>query len=248
MKFGNTIITLETVDSTNNYAANLLRQPDVSEGTVVMSSFQSMGKGQRGAVWQSEPGANLLASLILRPRSMRAAQQFAINQFVCIGLVDYLKIAFELDAVIKWPNDILVNEQKLGGVLIECSIRGADIESVVVGMGINVNQQSFSGELNATSLRLLTGDVVDLKDLLNEMLHRLEKAYGLIDRRDELTRKYLDGLYGVNEDLYYREEDEVYQARISGIGPHGELQLQKSNGERVSRVFKQVELLGKFLR
>lgn len=245
--FGNSIISLDTVDSTNNYAANLLKQSDVAEGTVVLSRFQTEGRGQRGATWVSEAGNNLLMSVVLRPRKLDPSRQFAVNQVVCIALVDFLRKHLKLPAVIKWPNDILVNEQKLAGVLIENSIRGGFLEYCIVGIGMNVNQQLFPENVGATSLYLHTGQRHDVGSLVRELLPVIEAEYQDLSCGDMLEQKFKDRLYGTDELLYYRAAEDVFRARISGLGPHGELRLQNENGKTADFTFKQVELLGKSL-
>lgn len=245
--FGNSIISLDTVDSTNNYAANLLKQSDVAEGTVVLSRYQTQGRGQRGATWLSEAGNNLLMSLVVKPSKLEPSRQFAVNQLVCIALVDYLRGHFDIEAVIKWPNDILVDEQKLGGILIENGVRGNTLEYCIAGIGLNVNQRSFPEDWKVTSLAVLTGKQHDIGEMVRALLPIIEREYELLGKPDVLEQRFTDRLYGVKEWLYYREGNEVFRAKVSGLGPHGELRLKKENGEISECVFKQVELLGKSL-
>jgi len=239
------IIVLDTVDSTNNYAANLLKESDVADGTVVMAQFQTAGRGQRGSNWQSDRGENLLMSLILKPAKLDAARQFMLSQVICLGLVNFLQEDLKLAATIKWPNDILVNQQKLAGVLIENAVRGGFIESCIGGIGLNVNQTDFEPETGATSLQLLLDEKFDCRQLRDQLLPHIRKQYALLDHPAILEEQYLNQLFGFNEMWQYRMNGETFPARITGLGPHGELLLVRENGEKLSCGFKEIELLRK---
>jgi BirA family biotin operon repressor/biotin-[acetyl-CoA-carboxylase] ligase len=242
MPFGELVIVLQTVDSTNNYVANQLRSADVAEGTVVMAQLQTEGRGQRGTHWQSESGQNLLMSLVLKPENLEASAQFIISQWVCLGLVRYLRTEFQIPAVIKWPNDILVDGQKLAGVLIENSVRGNRIENSIVGVGLNVNQLEFDESLQATSLRKINGNTQDVRQVLDGLLPYLEQEYRTTDYTAIRTR-YLKALHGYRKLLEYRDDHGTFQAMIADIGPHGELILELPEGQRKKYRFKEVELL-----
>ncbi len=245
VSFGSTIIALDSVDSTHNYAATLLRRTEVAEGTVVMSQFQEKGRGQRGRSWQSAPGDNLLMTLVLKPHQFSASRQFLINQAICIGIANALRDKYHLEARVKWPNDILLGEEKLAGVLIENSLRGEWIEYCLAGVGLNVGQSEFPDGFRATSLKLQLGIAPELRTVLGELLPFVESVYRRLDQPERIRKEYFELLYGTNEMLFYEEGDAIYSAQISGIGEHGELMLQCADGRRLVRMFKQVRLLGK---
>jgi BirA family biotin operon repressor/biotin-[acetyl-CoA-carboxylase] ligase len=233
------------VDSTNNYAASLLKLSEVVEGTVVMAHHQTNGRGQRGNSWSSNPGQNLLCSLILRPNFLNPADQFGLNRMVSLALLNYLKHE-GIEAVIKWPNDILVNEQKIAGILIENVIRGNQLEYTIVGIGLNMNQQIFASEWKATSMQLETGLQRDLLAELRDLISFIESSYADLQFRPEkLATLYLDNLYGFQVPFFYRDGHVIYKATIEKIGEQGELHLQKEDGQRVVKLFKEIELLGK---
>lgn len=247
MPFGQPIIELESVESTNNYVANLLRTSNVAEGTVVLSRFQSQGRGQRGTSWQSEPGANVLASIVLRPSRLSAAEQFRLNQAVCLGLVEGLAQAFGLDAVIKWPNDILVDGHKLAGILIECALRGQKVDHAIVGVGMNVNQTQFGEGVQATSLRSETRLDKSPREVLELLLPHLERRYAQLSDADGLEADYLQRLWGYQQPLFYRADGEVFRGVIVGLGAHGELRLETDSGAQRAFGFKSISLVGKDL-
>jgi BirA family transcriptional regulator, biotin operon repressor / biotin---[acetyl-CoA-carboxylase] ligase len=233
------------VDSTNNYAASSLKLSEVVEGTVVMAYEQTAGRGQRGNYWFSGAGLNLTFTVILRPSFLQPSSQFVLNQMVSVALINYLK-SIGIEAVIKWPNDILVDEQKIAGILIENVLRGEMIESSAVGIGLNVNQDVFPVDLKASSILRETGLQRNLSKELDVILRELETAYQLLKEQPKvLKRSYIHHLYGFGAPLFYRENGVVYQAVIEEIGEQGELMLRKQDGSLQSKLFKEVQLLGK---
>jgi len=243
--FQSEIIVLQSVDSTNNYAASLLKLSEVVEGTVVMAYEQTAGRGQRGNNWFSGAGLNLTITVILRPSFLQPSSQFVLNQMVSVALINYLK-SIGIEAVIKWPNDILVDEQKIAGILIENVLRGELIESAAVGIGLNVNQDVFPVNLMATSILRETGLQRNLSKELQVILNELKQAYQLLKEQPEnLKDSYIKNLYGFEVPLFYRDNDIVFQAVIEGIGEQGALMLRMPDGSLQSKIFKEVQLLGK---
>lgn len=244
MAFEASFVMLESVDSTNNYTANLIKQTDVAEGTVVMAQFQTAGRGQRGNSWSGEHGQSLLMSVVLRPKNMPATAQFGLNQFICLAIYRFLGEEMGVEAQVKWPNDILVDNKKLAGVLIENSLRGQWVEHTIAGIGMNLNQLTFPADFAATSLRQCTERQYNPVEVARELLVFVEQEYRQLDDPKVLEDRYMKVLYGVGKNLRYREGEQEYNARIIGLGPHGELRLRKDSGEEVLCQFKQVTLLG----
>ena len=150
MQIGQKIIHLESVDSTNNYVANLIKRSEITHGTVIMADEQFAGKGQRGAEWYVKPGENLTFSFFLENVNLSVSQQFYLTQVVSLSLVDVLT-TLKLTAQIKWPNDIYIKDRKIAGVLIQNQVSNGMVNTAIIGIGLNVNQQSFEG-FSATSL------------------------------------------------------------------------------------------------
>ena len=105
-----------------------------------MADFQTKGKGQRGKEWQSEPGENLLCSMIVQPTSIRASEQFYLTMAVSLAIYETLIDLGIEEVQIKWPNDIYVKGKKICGILIESNLSGDRFDNVILGMGLNVNQ------------------------------------------------------------------------------------------------------------
>ena len=155
------IIWLESIDSTNEECRR--RISDIDNLSVVAAVSQTSGKGQRGNVWLSEPGKNLTFSIVLKfpinvmageLEPMHAYDQFVLSEIAALSVVDLLA-EHRIEAKIKWPNDIYIDDRKICGMLIENSLRGEWIQHSVIGIGLNVNQRNFDVTLpNPTSMVL----------------------------------------------------------------------------------------------
>ena len=155
MKNVNDIIWLDNVDSTNEEAK---RRFHICDNLSVLSAIsQTSGRGQKGNVWISETGQNLTFSIILklsdeRTRRIQAYDQFAVSEIAALAVSDYLN-SLDIPAMVKWPNDIYVKDKKICGILIENMIRGEWLSGSIIGIGLNVNQDTFDPSLpNPTSM------------------------------------------------------------------------------------------------
>lgn len=229
---GHEVIRLATVPSTNSYIKDLIKTRDLGEGFMVVTDYQTSGRGQIGNTWYSERGKNLLFSCFLRPHWLAADQLFTLNMSVCLALVNALN-AFMPGFSIKWPNDILYDKRKIAGVLIENSLVGSGIEHSIVGVGLNVNQTIFEYPLNATSLYKLSGIEQDLELLLRNVLAQLERQYEKV-RLDpkSVMPDYYSHLYGYNKWVRVQEKNKVHQIRIQGVDPFGHLMAETKDGMR----------------
>lgn len=155
MKNKHDIIWLEEVDSTNEEARR--RISDIDNLSVLSSFRQTAGRGQRGNRWSSAPGENLTFSVVLK-YALQADRQFVISELAALSVVDFLA-EYDIDARIKWPNDIYVGNRKICGILIENALRGGRLSHSIVGIGLNVNQTVFDPSLpNPTSIALCRPD------------------------------------------------------------------------------------------
>jgi len=244
---GNLIVRLEVTDSTNNYANRQIRKNAIPDGTVFLACEQTTGRGQLKNVWESEPGQNLLFSIVLFPEFLEIRQQFMLSKVVTLGIykamnkyVDPLKI--------KWPNDIYAGNQKLGGILIENSIMNGLLKSSVVGIGLNVNQTVFYSDApNPVSLQLLTNQQFDCEIILTEILSGINWYYALLreGKKETVDREFVSVLYRLNEKHYYKaaEEEEIFEGKILGVNEIGQLLIRKNNGKTMEFHFKEVEFL-----
>lgn len=237
------IIILNEIDSTNNYANRLIVSEQAVEGTVVLAHSQKEGRGQCGNSWESEAGKNVLMSIILFPEFLAAENQFLISKIVSLALVELIEN--ETDNVsIKWPNDLYVGNKKIAGILIENSVKGCILHSSVLGIGLNVNQEQFvSNAPNPISLKKITGKNYDIEvlaakiaDLVFEYYHKLKKGETCL-----INSLYFNKLYRKNTWTKFRKEGIEFDARITGIGEFGHLQLENTNGTVSEYMFKEVE-------
>lgn len=245
MIIGSALIHYEKVTSTNTVAAALLRESRPEEGTVITASFQESGRGQAGNSWESEPGSNVLMSVILYPVTVKPAEQFVIAQMVSLAVRDL--VAFHSsEARIKWPNDIYVRDDKIAGILIENTIMGDTLGSTVAGIGLNVNQIVFrSGAPNPVSLALLTGASHDLADVTGRLISLLDHRYGMILRgeSDVLAHDYHDVLYRSGQWHMYTGSEGVFEGMIEQVRPDGMLVMRLKSGKRAEYAFKEIDYI-----
>ena len=231
---GKVLISLETVDSTNNYAKDLLSKSKPLEGTAIIAHTQHQGRGQIGNTWFSEPGKNLTLSIILYPAFLKAADQFGLTQAIALGICDLGRSLLHRPVHIKWPNDIYCEGKKLAGILVENSVAGPNLTDSVVGIGLNVNQTNFEGLGNATSMNLLGGREFELKLTCEALFASLEKRYLQLKNghRDVLNMDYLRLLYRRKEWHSYKTGKGTIQGRILGVNDHGQLEMETKEGIR----------------
>ena len=221
---GKNIHYLPSCQSTNDIAAELLRQSDIMEGTVVITDCQTAGRGQRGNLWQTLPGDNFTLSIILRPTFLLATEQFWLNMAISLGVHEFFSVFLSDHLTVKWPNDIYYRNQKMGGILIENTLKGYSLDATVVGIGLNINQLDFDA-LPATSLRLLTHQQYDLPKLLPKLLTCLEKTYLALrnNQRDAIKAAYLQVLFRYQTPHLFRKNNTIFTGVIMGTDPSGQL-------------------------
>ncbi|HXK80846.1 MAG TPA: biotin--[acetyl-CoA-carboxylase] ligase [Bacteroidales bacterium] len=226
------------LDSTNIEAQRLIKD-GLNQNAAIISQFQLKGKGQKGNCWHSENGKNILISIVCF-HNMPMENQFDISIKSSLGIIDFLD-DYSIKAQIKWPNDILINGKKLAGILIENNVKGRFLSSSIIGIGLNVNQNSFPKELTqAISLNLITKQTHNLerdtKLLIEKVLNRLNTNY---NQKSE----YLNKLFGFKEYQKYLYKSEFISASIQDVLSTGELVLQKEDGSVITCVFKEIQLV-----
>ena len=228
------IIKLDATDSTNDYLRQMILDTALTTPTVVWSMFQKKGKGQRGNVWTSPRGKNLMFSLYIPNLSRNADQLFSINKIVSVCLADWLLSLQIPNISVKWPNDILSGDKKLAGILVESSVQKSTTKSIIIGMGINVNQIQFPQLPNATSMRLSTAKSYDLNTLLLSFLPKLIE--GLIHPGKDWDTAYHQSLYGLNQNRRFMSGKYEFYGIIRSVTPDGKLVLETETGEQLFEV------------
>lgn len=168
------IIKLDAIDSTNHFLKALSAQENCENFTVVCTESQTEGKGQRGSGWVSEYGKNLTFSVLYNQKVDGVISLFTLNIIVTISIVETLKSLSNLSFLIKWPNDILAENKKIGGILIENTFKNSKEVQSIIGIGINVNQSQFENLPQASSLFLLENKIFDRETLLISIVNKLE--------------------------------------------------------------------------
>ncbi|MBK9591146.1 MAG: biotin--[acetyl-CoA-carboxylase] ligase [Crocinitomicaceae bacterium] len=225
-------IRIESVDSTNNYAVNLLKVAKPAAGTTVLTKRQTAGRGQRGNTWEVDPDLNLTFSVIVYPE-IPVTQVHQLNFMVALALSKALR-SFAPSVLIKWPNDILAVSKKLAGVLIENQFRGSQVASTIIGIGVNVNQLEFSGSLNACSLKSITGIDYDLDQVFLEIYAQLDFYLNLLMEQNFnlLSKSYHETLYGKDEERRFIDANGEFSGVIQGVDDKGLLKIKCDEGIR----------------
>ncbi|MDP7567784.1 MAG: biotin--[acetyl-CoA-carboxylase] ligase [Flavobacteriales bacterium] len=234
-------IHLKEVDSTNTYAISLKNTTVFKEGLVVNADFQTAGKGQRGSYWESENGKNILLTAVFEP-DLKLHNQFKISKIVAVSIVEFLE-GLGLRALIKWPNDILIDKQKVAGVLVQNMITKNTITHSVIGIGLNVNQLKFLDyNPTATSLKLKLDSEFVISDLRKELLKIL--GVNLVDFKngkmfDEL---YHNHLFMKDKIAVFESSNQKFNGIIKGVSANGLLQIETEDSLKQFDL-KQVKML-----
>lgn len=240
---------LEETDSTNNYVRQF-PTPAQEQAILVSTEFQTAGRGQKGNSWESEPGANLLFSILVHPSFIPASHQFCISEAISLAVV---KAAAELSSEehrpffsIKWPNDIYWNKKKIAGILIENELKGTRIERCVIGVGLDVNQKQFvSNAPNPASLYNINGVELDKEQVLELLMDKFMQYYGKLQTEgaDSLHEEYMSTLFRRTGMHRYKDENGEFMASISQVEQSGRIILTTDQGESRRYEFKEVSVL-----
>jgi len=179
---GRTLHYFQSIDSTNSKAYQLAME-GAEEGEVVVAESQSQGKGRLGRQWFSPPFLNLYLSVILRPK-IPPHQASMMTLMAAVATAEAIQHSAGLDPKIKWPNDLLLRERKVAGLLNEIHSEADRIHFIILGIGVNINMETkmFPREIRqkATSLRIEKGEMISRKDFIQILLQRLERWYSTL--------------------------------------------------------------------
>lgn len=222
------LIIRETVDSTNNYIANLVKSDKIQHGTAILSYFQENGRGQRGTEWTSSPHTNLALSIYLKHQNKRYQDVHLLSFSIALAVKDLL-VSYDLPAKIKWPNDILVNDKKICGILIENQFTSSGWQSSIVGIGINVNE---NGEQypTATSMTKLLNRTFNLESLSYELIEKMDKRYQQFTQNNPpIKEEYLLSLWKKDEWTTAIIDNKEHTVQIKGTSETGLLLVKVEN-------------------
>ncbi len=230
--FDTQIIKLDIVDSTNNYAMELIDGNKAHHGLTVRANSQSDGRGQRGRSWQDTSGNSILMSMILCPK-YGLSEQFLFSMSTAVAIAKVLQNMYaDWTVNIKWPNDIIINDKKAGGILIENVLRGANWSYAVLGMGLNVNQSAFAVDLpNATSLKISSGIDWDIEYVFNEIRIGILTLLAQNNSNDDIIKAYNNLLFRKGKIQTFSDNIGYWTARIVGVNADGTITLQRESKE-----------------
>lgn len=231
--------------STNTHLINMLASGEPPEEfTVVSTEEQTCGRGQGTNVWCSQSGKNLTFSLVLFP-DIPAERHFFLNMCISLGIRD--TVAKYADRVcVKWPNDIYIDERKVCGILIESSVKAARLTRCVVGIGLNVNQEEFDAWVpNPVSIRNVSGQYVDLSEILDETMQNIHRYYTLLQQGEgeAIKQEYLQHLWRKDLPAAYRDAQGEFVGTIRGCDDLGCLQIEREDGTMSVYAFREVSFV-----
>ena len=243
-KIGESFIELQSVDSTNNYAFDMIQAKLAAHGLAIFAHEQTKGKGQHGKAWVSEKSENIMLSVVLDASFLQLHQQFYLSAAMALAGYDFMKKYLHKHIFIKWPNDLYWNDKKACGILIETKIGkpSLGIHRAVAGFGINVNQTKFPAALkNPVSLKLITGLHYKPVDLSKRLCVFIEKRFTQLKKGKYklLLKQYNKHLYKLNEEVKLKQKNIVFTRTIKGVDEMGNLLVE--NAAKDSYAWGEVE-------
>lgn len=233
-----TLIVLDKISSTNDYLKQLLSnfKPQLPF-TAIMTKHQTEGRGQRGTTWIASPGKNLTASFLNSPTDLLVTHQFTTTITSSLAVYDVLKTIINTNISIKWPNDIMVNNKKIAGILIENKVSSIHVKHSIIGIGINVYSTEFPSEitLKTTSIILENFDFnLTIIDLIRRIQNRLLYYESMVTtgKIHILQELYINKLFRKGIAAKYLVDENEITGTIMGVQADGKLILKVGNSLR----------------
>ncbi|WP_299159706.1 biotin--[acetyl-CoA-carboxylase] ligase [uncultured Tenacibaculum sp.] len=227
------IIKLDAIDSTNSFLKDMAVNSSIEDFTIVVAENQTSGRGQMNSKWKVESGKSLTFSVFCEWEELLVTDQKSLNFSVALSVFDALNSLGLTGLSIKWPNDILSGNKKIAGILIENALKTNKINSSIIGIGINVNQDIFPVDLpNASSLKVILNKEIDLDFLLDKVIVNLKEKIEILRRKDYsfLEKKYLEVLYKKNvPSMFKNKQNILFMGKIIGVSNNGKLQIELEN-------------------
>lgn len=227
-------IHFDVLDSTNEEAKRLLAE-NVIDGTVVTTSHQTAGRGQFGRAWESSEALNVMMSVIVHPKNFLVAHQFNLNMAISLAVQKVVDTYCE-NVTVKWPNDIYVGDKKIAGILIQNFIQGAAINSSIIGIGLNVNQESWPPNVtNPTSLKLESKRSFQLSEVIKELCISIDDVYRQLNSgKYSCLEEYNDRLFKKGKSvLFEKETGDIFHGIIKGVDDEGRLVIDQEGNLNV---------------
>ncbi|TLP81016.1 biotin--[acetyl-CoA-carboxylase] ligase [Maribacter sp. ACAM166] len=239
------IIKLDATESTNTYLKELSVKMNLEDFTVITTRNQTSGRGQFNSKWESEEGKNIAISILKNNIELPINKIFLMSICVSLAILDSLKQMGIPNLSIKWPNDILSGDFKIGGILIENMISGSKINRSIIGFGLNVNQQEFKYAPNAASMKKIVGQSFDLESVFTSLIENLHLQLGksILSLENELYAQYHSQLFKIGEQCKFKTQDKkMITGIIEGVSISGKLRLKLENGNLQEFGLKEIQL------
>lgn len=240
------IVKLDATDSTNQYLKELMLSKDLEDFTVITTKKQRKGRGQMGAKWESESGKNLTISVLKKFETLPISNQFLLNICVSLAVMNTLKGLSVPDLSVKWPNDILSGTSKICGILIENVLIGSQIQASILGIGLNVNQQTFNTLSNASSLKLLLGRTLNRDELLLKIVENLKASFLRLNKNSntKLWEAYESNLFRKDKPSTFKNHDgDLFMGFIRKVSTQGKLVVELEDAVLKEFDLKEIKLL-----
>ena len=239
------LIKLDAIDSTNEFLKGLSNNQILENFTVVTAQTQTNGKGQMGAVWNSESGKNLIMSVLITNFVADIKQIFSINIVISIAVIQVLENLNAPELSIKWPNDIMSYNKKIGGILIENSIKSDGSIKSIVGLGLNINQINFEHLPKASSLALICKTTFDIEEILLKIVENLEiNIQNWNQNSDLFWSEYCNKLFKNGIPMPFENKNQQnFMGIIQGVSPLGKLQIRVEDDSVSEYDIKEIQML-----
>jgi len=239
------IIKLSATDSTNTYLKKLSTKSTIKDYTCIVTDNQTKGRGQVGTIWSSEPGKNLVFSVFKDLEELQIELPFSVSMIVSLSILESLNGMDIPKLSIKWPNDIMSDNKKICGILIENVIKKNKLNSSIIGIGLNVHQKNFKSLPNASSLKLVTKKNYNLDELLIVILNKLKFNFSQNHLNlENLKKKYELELYKKNISAKFKNaKGSLFQGTIQGVSKLGKLIVLADNGILEEYDLKEITLM-----
>ena len=240
------IIKLNATDSTNTYLRQLSTSKALQDYTVVVADYQESGRGQMGTVWESEAGKNLMFSVFKDVSFLKVKSSFYISMVVALAMVKTLRQFSVPKLFVKWPNDILSENNKICGVLIENMLKVDRLKSSIIGIGLNVNQLNFEGLPRASSMKCITGNHYDLDELLLIFMQNLMHYFEILEKQEFklLKTDYEAYLFRKDKPSTFQDmEGQLFTGYIKQVKASGCLQVLLEDNKLCDFDLKEITLL-----
>lgn len=239
------IIKLSAIDSTNDYLKQLSREKKLDNFTIVVANEQTKGRGQMGSKWVSEVGKNLTFSVLVKNVMIANEKLFDWNIVVALAVLEVLEKHEIQNVSIKWPNDIMADSKKVGGILIENVLKNGESFDSIVGIGLNLNQTNFEHLPKATSLKSLTNKDYDIFETAEEITKKIQEKYQQLDELMQVFwDKYHEKLFKKDKPLAFEDvHNNRFMGIIQGVTQDGKLQVMLEDDSVTFFNIKEIQML-----